>query len=410
MHGDLLHLNLYSKTTACRACASSQLRLAIDLGEQYVSDFVKTRNDGFRVPLQLLRCVTCGLVQLSHTVNSEKLYSHFWYESSISSTMQSELGNIATASIREAEPVPGDVVLDIGCNDGTLLKFYDRTLTKVGFEPAINVAIKAQRTGHIFTDYFNAPKYLHTFKRATIITAIAMFYDLPDPNRFVHDITKCLASHGVFIIQMNYLGAMLENNCYDNILHEHLEYYSLKVLQGLLAKHGLMIYDVELPNVNGGSIRTYSCFKGERQVNSRVQEVLAHEESLGLRGDYPYQQFKGRIDEARSKLLQVIDAEKASGRTSIWVLGASTRGNTLLQYCNLGTRSIKGAVDRNPEKWGRMTVGSWIPIWPRSKAGSPDSFLVLPYHFLGEFRQQEKEFLDKGGKLIVPLPEVRLVP
>jgi len=249
--------------------------------------------------------------------------------------------------------------------------------------------------------------------RAKIITSIAMFYDLDEPNAFVEEIAQCLAPDGVWVIQMSYLPFMLERHIFDNICHEHLTYFSLSTLRPLLNRHGLEIVEVELNDVNGGSFRTYVTHqRGSRAAvsSARVDELLQEERRMGLQSRAPYEAFAQRILDIKRRLSTFIRQEVEQGR-SVYVYGASTKGNTLLQFCGLDHRLITAAAERNPDKWGKKTVGTMIPIISeaQARAEKPDYFLILPWHFLEEFIERERAFLESGGQFIVPLPSVKIV-
>ena len=239
-----------------------------------------------------------------------------------------------------------------------------------------------------------------------------MFYDLEDPNSFVSDIKRVLEQDGIWVIQQNYLVTMLENDSFDNIVHEHLEYYSLDTLNNLLKRHDLEIFDVEINDVNGGSIRTFIKHKNSEKfsVSNNVSKKLNNEKQLGLDGNEPYLQFAKRISKLKDQTISFIKKEVENGK-KIYVYGASTRGNTLLQHYELDHKLINAAADRNPMKWGKKIVGSQIPIISEEQARKekPDYFLVLPWYFIDEFKVREKEFLNNGGKFIVPLPSFKII-
>jgi len=386
----------------------------LSLGNQHVSDFVTARGDSPRSPLELVRCAECDLVQLKHTFPRESLYRHYWYRSGISSTMRKALADIVVRACEIAQPRAGDIVVDIGCNDGTLLRSYKvPELRLLGFEPAKNLVEEARRgTEYIFNDFFRFELFRQKFPRsiAKVITSIAMFYDLDDPGIFVADIAKCLDPQGIWVVQQNYLCSMLEQNGFDNIGHEHLTYYSLGTMNRLLRHHDLEIFDVEKNDVNGGSFRTYIARKGHFQVQDTVREMRDLEVKLFARKPSIYATFVENVRGIKSQLKKFIDDEVGAGKT-IYVYGASTRGNTILQYCALDHRLIKKATDANPEKWGLRIPGTRIPVVSKIEArhDNPDYFLVLPHHFLEEIRREEREYLHSGGKFIVPLPQFRIV-
>lgn len=413
--------------TTCRVCGFSRLTLILSLGNLYVSDFLGEdgKEAGHRAPLELVLCNEseggCGLLQLRHTVPHESLYRNYWYRSGINKTMTDELNQIAE-KVESLIPFrPGDSVLDIGANDGTLLRGYImKDIHLIGFEPAKNLRkYNSVGTTKIIPDFFNARAWEKSFDgvKAKAITAIAMFYDLEDPNAFVADIVKCLNTEGVFIIQMSYLPLMLSQNAFDNICHEHLEYYSLLSLENLLKQHNLEVFDVELNDVNGGSFRTYMRHIGKGRTirvspgaSDRVSRMREEERRLGLDKREVYDAFVQRVSVLKEKLTKFIQEEVGKGK-KIYVYGASTKGNTLLQFYGLDASVIPFAVERNQDKWSKKTVGTYIPIISeeQARAEKPDYFLILPWHFIKEFKEREKEFLRAGGKFILPLPEFEII-
>lgn len=411
--------------TTCRVCNSDKLIPILSLGEHYFSDFVDSVDvKGVKIPLEVVLCDVdsggCGLLQLKHTTPPELMYRQYWYKSGINQTMRDALADITEKAEKLVKLSPGDIVLDIGSNDSTLLHSYrTKDIILAGFEPATNLMEEARvGVNIVINDFFNQAAFVKEFgdKKAKVITAIAMFYDLDDPNIFVAEVANCLDENGVFIIQQNYLCSMLKQNAFDNISHEHLEYYSLLSLENLLKRHNLEIFDVELNAINGGSFRTYIKHKDNNSITAftgaeqRVASLREYESELGLHDRKIYNEFAGRVNKIKEQVTTFIKEEIKSGK-KIHVYGASTRGNTLLQHFGLDNNSLKAAAERNPAKWGKKTIGTWIPIISeeQSRAEKPDYFLVLPWAFLKEFREREKEFLQSGGKFIVPLPNFEII-
>lgn len=393
-----------------------------------MSDFPRPGEEsGLRAPLDLVRCRGCRLLQLRHTVAPEALYRNYWYRSGTNSTMREALGDIAHTAETLVTLAPGDAVLDIGCNDGTLLASYrSADVYRIGFDPAQNMAPHSRRVAsRVVSTFFGAEAFLGDAelraRRPRIVTSIAMFYDLEDPNGFVADLRAVMHPDGLWIVQMSYLPMMLKQRAFDNICHEHLEYYSMESLDHLVRRHGLEIVDVELNDVNGGSIRAY-IRRGDAApdvfgdptyralARERVGRLRAQEEALALGTEKPYRDFAFWVERVRGDVVGFVKDVVARGRT-VYVYGASTKGNTLLQYFGLDRSLIAGAADRNPDKWGRVTVGTGIPIVSEeeARAARPDYFLVLPWHFMEEFQRREEEYLLGGGRFIVPLPGFALV-
>lgn len=400
-------MEIYTKVDKCRLCGSSKLEGILSLGDQCISAFVgETDSNPIVAPLDLIKCSNCQLVQLRHSTNPKILYSdNYGYRSGLNTTMMHELRNLVDSILALKRLKTGDVVVDIGSSDGTMLKFYPDEVIKVGFEPVKKFKnYYSQRGFYYIGDFFNAEAYQKQFPnhKAKVISAIAMFYDLDDPNAFLKDVTKVLAEDGILVIQQNYLPKMLERGAFDNISHEHVAYYSLNTLHKLVSQHKLEIFDVEERGINGGSFRTYICFKGMYAVEPTLAEML-ETEKIDFGG------FQQRVEDCIDQLTQFITQEKAKGKT-FWIYGASTRGNVILQAANLKYPLIEGASERNPEKWGKRTLGTNIPIYSEEEARKvkPDYFLVLPYWFRDEFIEREKEYLEGGGALIFPLPEFKI--
>lgn len=392
----------------------------LSLGDQYAVGFLDRPDETtVKAPLDLVLCEAarggCGLLQLRHTLDHELLYRRYWYQSGISTTMVAALADLARAATDVAGLKAGDLVVDIGCNDGTLLKQYRVPgLDRVGFEPSNLWELALSSGATILHDYFNAVAFRRTFgdRRARAITSIAMFYDLEDPNAFVHDIRTCLDPDGLWIVQMNYLGLMLKENTFDNISHEHLEYYSLLSVERLLARHGMEVCDVLLNDVNGGSYRLYIRNRGSRLAApagglERVAALRAEEARLGFEDRAVYDAFSARIGGIRDRLLSLLRAAKAAGER-VYIYGASTRGLVVLQYADITQDLIPFAVDKNRDKWGRYIAGTGIRVIPFDdyRADPPDVLLVLPYQFRTEIMRQEEAFLRGGGRMIFAMPEV----
>jgi hypothetical protein len=397
----------------------------MDLGVQALSGRFPSQSEPNppRAPLKLVKCDNsrspnwCGLLQLKHTVPPEEMYSHsYGYRSGVNQTMRTHLKGIVQRVEEIADLKSGDVVLDIGSNDATLLKCYEtKGLKKIGIDPTGEQFSEyyADDT-ELVSDYFTASSYLSASpdRKAKVITSIAMFYDLETPLKFVEDIRQSLDPEGIWVFEQSYMPTMLKLNSFDTICHEHLEYYALKQIDWMLKKNELRIFDVEFNDINGGSFRVYSCHSKSaiRSNEKAVESALHSEEKSGLDSTLPYRAFKERVLHVRDELYRLLSAEKAKGK-SIYIYGASTKGNVLLQFCNIDSTLITAAADRNPEKWGRQTPATEIPIISEEEArkAKPDYFLVLPWHFRREFIQRERAFLSRGGRFIFPLPDIEIV-
>jgi NDP-4-keto-2,6-dideoxyhexose 3-C-methyltransferase len=418
----------YRTIDKCRVCGSSNLTGILSIGDLYVSDFLDQpdRSKGIPAPLDLVLCNVknggCGLLQLKHTVSNEAMYRNYWYRSGINKTMTDELNGIAEKASIVANIKSKDFVIDIGANDGTLLRGYKVSgLNTIGFEPARNlVQFNSEGTTKIIVDFFNHQAWQKEFvgEKAKVITAIGMFYDLDDPNSFVADVTRCLHDEGLFIIQMMYLPSFLKRNAFDGICHEHLEYYSLCSLENLLKRHGLEVCDVEMrEEINEGSLRIYVKKSGKgvalKILDGAMERVVALRESeneLGLNDKDVYEAFGTRIHEAKNKVVSFIKQEVASGKR-VHGYAASTKGNTTLQFYDLNSNLIEAIADRNPKKYGKFTSGTLIPVISEedSRTLKPDYYLILAWHFLPEFKKRELDYLKSGGKFIVPMPDFKIL-
>jgi NDP-4-keto-2,6-dideoxyhexose 3-C-methyltransferase len=412
--------------TTCRICGSDQLAEVLDLGEQRISGAFP--EPGGRqpvdraIPLELVRCDmtrdqdACGLVQIRHTVPGAILYQSYWYRSGVNATMTRNLHGIAGAVEERIGLAAGDLVVDIGCNDGTLFDGYSyRELRFLGFDPSDVTRYAVAKGYEVVRDFFGARALRQRYadRRAKVITSIAMFYDLEDPAAFVRDVSEALAEDGIWVMELHYLPLMLQQNAFDVIVHEHLEYYSLAVLERLFAEAGLEVVDGELNDINGGSIRLFIAHLGRREASpeaaSRLQELRVREFEMALDSPAPYEQFAGNVELVRDELKTLCQSLVAEGKT-IHVYGASTKGNTILQYAQLDRDVIPYAADRNPDKWGSETrTGIPVSSEEESREMRPDYYLVLPWHFLDEFIEREHDFFERGGKFIVPLPQVRVI-
>jgi len=409
----------------CRVCGSSALTKVIDLGEQHIQgSFVK---EGYeapplrRIPLQLLRCdptrdqAACGLLQTSVTVPPEILYSTYWYRSGTNRTMRQHLKGIADVAMSLLGRVDGSA-LDIGCNDGTLLSCYPPSIHKFGIDPS-NAVETIGDDIIVVRDRFPSAELTAKMGevRFDIITSIAMFYDLEDPVAFVRGVGDALAQDGVWIFEMSYMPSMLRSNSFDTICHEHLEYYSLAVIEFVLGRAGMKLFGAELNDINGGSIRCYAThaetfrFQAD-SLASQLRDLRRQEFDMALDTDEPYRDFQKQVDTHKDELTKLIKELKRAGKR-IHVYGASTKGNVILELCGIDNSLIDYAADRNPDKWGARTIGSDIPIISEedSRAMKPDYYLVLPWHFRKEFVERERATIDAGTRFIFPLPRLEVV-
>lgn len=393
------------------------------LGELFVSDFLKPDEEprSGRVEMKLMLEDT-GAARLEKSAPLDTMYGKYWYRSGINATMQNELSDIVTSICKIVKIKENDLWIDIACNDGTLLGFVPYNMVRVGIDPADDTfkAESEKIANLIIQDFFSAEVFKKSKfgkLKAKVVTSIAMFYDLEDPDTFIQDIGEVLDDNGVWVLQLSYTPLMIEQVAFDNLCHEHMYYYSLFNLKALFEKNGFKIMDCQLNDINGGSFRIYAMkqsadekFFGtqpHRDVcNFRVASLLEYEKTLKLDTVETWQEFFEKIEDLKEKTVSFIKNAKSEGKT-VWGYGASTKGNTLLQYFGLDNTLIDGIAERSTAKWGLQTVGTNIPIYSEAemRKAKPDYLLVLPWHFINEFIEREKDFLMGGGKFIVPCPK-----
>jgi 2-polyprenyl-3-methyl-5-hydroxy-6-metoxy-1,4-benzoquinol methylase len=308
------------------------------------------------------------------------------------------------------------IVLDIGCNDGTLLGYYPKGGMKYGIDPS-DIAQEIKEDAIVVQDIFPSKKLVEVLEGKTldIITSIAMFYDLENPVEFVRGIKQLLNHKGVWVFEMSYMPDMLKLDSFDTICHEHLEYYSLAVIEIILKKAAMKLFKISFNDINGGSIRCFATHDTNIAYDNAediafLNETRQAEFDLELDTDKPYLAFWERISRLKTELHGLLTGLKSEGK-KIHIYGASTKGNTILQWCDIDHTIIDCAAERNPDKYGAMTLGTNIPIVSEadSRAMNPDYYLVLPWHFKEEFLQREKETVDRGIGLIFPLPKIEIV-
>lgn len=403
---------IYHEITACRVCGSRDLQPLLDLGDAHLSGFPAPGEPDTPVaPLEMVRCGECNLVQLRHTANPDLLYRTYYYRSGVNQTMRDALRDI-TASIEERHPLQaGDIVIDTGSNDNTLLRSYATSgLRRIGFEPSRNIGGEAAKDPNVevINDYFAARPEL--LGKVSVVTSIAMFYDLDNPHVFIDDVAAVLRPDGLWVIQLAYLPSVLDRNGFDGICHEHLMYYSLASLEHLLKPHGFEVVDVQLVDLNEGSIRLYVRRAGLEATSARLVEAREREKALALDTPAPYEAFAARVADIKRQTLTLLEKAAAEGKV-VHGYGASTKGNTLLQYFGVDRRLVSAIWERQPQKVGLETVKTRIPIISEEEGRKigPDYLLLLPWHFADEFLARERAYREGGGQMIIPLPQFRVV-
>jgi hypothetical protein len=408
---------MYTKIEKCRICRNPHLEHVLDLGEQMLTG-VFPREKGAKIttgPLRLMKCVgnddACGLLQLEHSYELREMYGeNYGYRSGLNASMVTHLHSKVRNIIDQVELRDGDLIVDIGSNDSTTLQAYPSSgLTLVGVDPT-GVKFKKYYPTHIklIPDFFSASLLKQHFnqQKAKVITSFAMFYDLEDPMAFMREIYEVLADDGIWVFEQSYMPTMLEMNAYDTVCHEHLEFYGLYQIKWMTDRVGFRIVDVTLNDVNGGSFSvTVAKSHGRSAIeNVQVQRILDQERANKLDQLAPYRAFADRTAQLKRDLWSFIERAHSEGKT-VAALGASTKGNVLLQYCGLTEKEIFAVGDVNSDKFGCLMPGTWIPIVSEDDllGNNPDYLIVLPWHFKRFFKENKK---FTRMKLVFPLPRV----
>jgi|694.fasta_scaffold15674_10 hypothetical protein len=401
----------------------------VELGNHYISDFIKSDSDYInrkKFSLDVVLDEKIGAGKLMNVAPKEEMWGKYWYRSGINLSMTEQLKDVATEICSRIKFKKGDIWLDIACNDGTLFKFIPNEFIKLGIDPCDDTYYfeSCKLANRVVQEYFSEEAYKKTGygkEKCKVITTIAMFYDLEDANPFIKDINKILDDNGVWIIQLSYTPLMLQQLAFDNICHEHNYYHSLSSLKKLFEKHELKIVDASLNDTNGGSVRIYiqknnatpeSFANGPlRDVcNFRVQSLLSYEKNkFDISDPKVWEEFFIKIKNLKQQTVDFITTEKSKGK-KICGYGASTKGNTLLQWFGLDNTLIDAIAEKSPYKFGLKTIGTNIPILSEQEVRDlkPDYMLILPWHFIKEFIEREQKYLDSGGKFIVPCPEFKI--
>ena len=411
--------NEYTVINKCRICSNNSVNEILKLEPQYIATTFVTDNENnpmakIKIPLTLILCKKCGLVQLKETVKPDLLYKNYFYRTAINETMKRDLQDVVNYAVENVKTESNDVIVDIGANDCTMVSMYPDHLKRFGIEPATNIDwSNVSKSITVVNDYFSKDIVLKAtnYKKAKIISATAMFYDFDDPNVVTKDIKDILHEDGVCVIQVSYLLDTIRDMNFYDVVHEHLEYYSLKSINYLMERNGLKVIDATTNFVNGGSLRVLVTHKDSRRPKSkRYQEILDEEEKWNLEELDTYVQYEQKIKDIIKKSREFIVNEIENGGTVIG-LGASTKGNVLLQICRIGKDLLPYISDRNKEKVGLRTLGTDIEIISEEKARkiNPSAMLVIPWNFKEEILSREQNFIQNGGKMLFLMPKPYIV-
>ncbi|QNP41329.1 class I SAM-dependent methyltransferase [Lysobacter solisilvae (ex Woo and Kim 2020)] len=401
----------------CRICGNTHLEQVLDLGEQMLTGvFPRSRDAQVTTgPLRLVKCFDkdgCGLLQLAHSYDLGEMYGdNYGYRSGLNASMVRHLHAKVERVLRLVSLREGDLVVDVGANDGTTLGAYPESLGAdlLGIDPT-GAKFRQYYKPHVdlCADFFTADtlRKVRPGKRVRVLTSFSMFYDLEAPMAFMRDVHDVLADDGVWVFEQSYMPTMLDALSYDTVCHEHLEYYALRQVKWMADRVGFTIVDLEFNDVNGGSFSVTAAKSTSGMAESPVvARVLAEERAAGLDTLAPFEDFARRTAQSRDGLRAFIECARAEGK-SIAALGASTKGNVLLQYCGITTDDIAEVGEVNPDKFGAMTPGTYLPIAPESDvlAHGHDYHLVLPWHFRRHFLANPAY---AGRTLVFPLPELQ---
>lgn len=397
----------YTIIESCRICRSKNLKTVVRIKPQYIASTFVSSNKGnpkskIKIPMTLVLCPRCGLVQLKETVRPDLLYEQYFYRSNVSNTMRRDLADVVRDVTGRVKFRKNDAVLDIGCNDGLMLSMFPDTVKRYGIDPAKNIDWShLPKSITIVNDYFPSPQLLN--KKFRAITTTAMFYDLNDPNKALQDLKMILADDGILTIQVSYLYDTIRDMNFYDVCHEHLEYYSLKTLMYLMKRNGLVVFDASTNAVNGGSIRIMAMHEEAKpEVSENILYLLLRESALRLEEPFTYNVFSRLIDLNTARVKQFIERQNGL----VIGLGASTKGNVMLQLCGIGKNLLPYISERNPMKVGLRTLGTDIELISEEAARSmrPEYIFVIPWNFKAEIVDREREYLDQGGKFIFIMP------
>jgi hypothetical protein len=401
----------------CRNCQGSHLKYLFSLGKlSYTGKFPKNNKINIKkTDVTLVICANCSLVQLNHIYDMQYLYNQdYGYRTGINKTMTTHMKKIKKMLCAKAKIKSGDFVLDIASNDGTLLNFYNKNITKVGIDPLVTRYKKFYKNiEYKIPDFFsfNLIKKFKIKKKFKIITALSVFYDIENPNKFLKDVNSSLDDNGIFLLEYADLFSIIKYKMFDTICQEHITYYSTKVILKILNKNKLRIFDIKRNTINGGSVQYFICKKNAKfntNINS-LKSIIKEESRLKLENINTYKKFFRSIIAIKIKLLNYLDNLIENDKT-IHGYGASTKGNVLLQFFGINQKYIKFIADRNPNKYNLFTPGTKIKIISErnSRSMNPNYYLVLPWHFKNEILHREKKTIKKGTKFIFPLPKMTI--
>ena len=404
------------KLKNCRICKKTNLKKLFSLGDLcFTGKFPSENTKIEKKPITLVICKNCELVQLGHNFDLKYLYGpDYGYRTGINKTMLNHVSKVVKILLKKSKIKKNDQVLDIASNDGSLLNFYKKNIKTFGIDPILNkYKDEYQSINYKIADFFSASKIKKiTKKKFKIITALSVFYDAADPNKFIKDVKTLLSEDGVFLLEFADLASIIQNKMFDTICHEHLEYYSTKVIINLCKQNNLKVFDIKKNDINGASKQYYICHKNSKyKINKKIIDgIFKEEKKLKLSEEKTFKNFINSINKSKNKLYKFLKQKTKLGK-KVHGYGASTKGNVLLQYYNINNKMVEFIAERNSKKYNLYTPGTKIKIISEalSRFYRPDYYLVLPWHFKKEILLREKEIRRKGTKFIFPLPSLKII-
>ena len=409
-------INIQNVCNKCRICTNPDLIDVIDLGEQIITSRFPLYGDFSTpsTPIVLSLCSKCSLVQMKYSTNASELYEYeYGYRSGISNTMRYHLKQYQEEIVSKINLREGDTIVDIGSNDSTMLQYYDKNLKRIGVDPTGKQFKDFYGDVELIPTYFTYKNFIDVYDnlRPKVISSISMFYDLPDPIQFAKDIHNILDDDGIWTCEQSYIITMLRRNSIDTICHEHLEYYSLTAVKQIADLANFKIIDIKFNECNGGSFRIYFAKNDSKLYEENTEliaKILEDEKNYDIKNPELYRKFLKNCDTEVCKLNKFIDTINKNDK-KMYIYGASTKGNCLLQYAKINEPKIKCAVERNLSKVGKMTsTGIGIISEETMRSNPPEYLLVLPWHFREEIIKREDDYLEKGGQLVFPFPNFEI--
>lgn len=404
----------------CRFCGREEIFRFLDLGKMALANSFLTREELGAVaepicPLDVFFCEECGLVQIGHVVSPDALFKDYIYFSATSDLVHRHAAYLAQSFQRRFDLSPQALVVEIASNDGTVLSYFKKSGVNVlGVEPASNIAAVAREAGiTTINEFFHAESAAvvkQEYGGADVILARHVFAHVPDIHGFVQGLADLLSPRGAIAIEAPYLIDFVEKNEFDTVYHEHYSYLSVRAMSHLFVRYGMELFDVEQVAIHGGSLIYFIGHAGAHTVSDNVQTMIDAELAKGLDKKETYVSFAERTARIKEEILTLLRDLKASGKR-VAAYGAPAKGNTFLNYCGIGTDLVAYTVDKSPYKQNLYTPGMHLPVYHPDKLAQdmPDYVLLLAWNFADEIIVQQKEYLDKGGKFIQAIPEVRIL-